>query len=142
MDIWIDITPDVLQPDPVWAWLAASEGGGVNLFLGATRRMTAGKETIQLSYEAHESMARKEMRRLAEAAGERFDVLRVAMLHRTGIVPVSEASVIIGVASSHRAAAFEASRWLIDELKVSVPIWKQEHYADGSTEWQGEDWLR
>lgn len=142
MEIWIDITQDVLHPGPVWGWLAASEGGGVNLFLGATRRMTAGKETVQLSYEAHDTMARKEMRRLAEAAGERFDVLRVAMLHRTGIVPVSEASVIIGVASAHRAAAFEASRWLIDELKVSVPIWKQEHYADGSTEWQGEDWLR
>ena len=104
--------------------------------------MTDGKETVQLAYEAHESMARKEMQRLAEEAGERYDLLRVAMIHRIGIVPVSEASVIIGVASAHRAPAFEASRWLIDELKVSVPIWKQEHYADGSTEWQGDSWLR
>ena len=142
MDIWIDITPDVLRPDPVWTWLAASEGGGINLFLGATRRITAGKETVLLSYEAHESMARKEMQHLAASAFDRFPLLRVAMIHRVGIVPVSEASVIIGVASAHRAAAFDASRWLIDELKVSVPIWKQEHYADGTTEWQGETWLR
>ena len=142
MEIRIEITTATLTPDPVWQWLAASEGGGVNLFLGATRRMTDGKETVQLAYEAHESMARKEMQRLAEEAGERYDLLRVAMIHRIGIVPVSEASVIIGVASAHRAPAFEASRWLIDELKVSVPIWKQEHYADGSTEWQGDSWLR
>lgn len=142
MDIWIDITSDCLTPGPVSDWLLASEGGGINLFLGATRRMTAGKETTRLAYEAHESMARKEMGQLAKQAGERFDLLRIAMIHRIGIVPVSEASVIIGVASSHRAAAFDASRWLIDELKVSVPIWKQEHYADGTTEWQGDAWLR
>ena len=139
---WIDISASELTPDPVWKWLAESEGGGITVFLGTTRRITGDRETEQLSYEAHESMARKEMIRLAEEAAARWDIMRVAMLHRTGVVPVSHASVIIGVASAHRSEAFEASRWLIDELKVSVPIWKKEHFTDGTTEWQGDQWSR
>lgn len=142
MQHWIDISASALALDPVWRWLAEAEGGGINIFLGTTRRITGDRETDRLSYEAHESMARKEMTRLAEQAAERWEILRIAILHRTGMVPVSQASVIIGVASAHRSEAFEASRWLIDELKVSVPIWKKEHFTDGTTEWQGDQWLR
>ena len=142
METWIDITDQELTTDPVWQWLAESEGGGIAIFVGATRRITGERETVKLSYESHETMARKEMQRLADEAGTKWRLLRVAVLHRVGEVPVSQASVIIGVASAHRAPAFEASRWLIDELKVSVPIWKQEHFSDGSTEWQGDTWLR
>ena len=142
MKILIDIQEATLSLDTLWKFLAESEGGGIAIFGGTTRRVTGDRVTEQLSYEAHGAMARKEMARLAKLAGERWDVLRIGMIHRTGIVPVSEASVLIGVASAHRGPAFEAARFLIDELKVSVPVWKKEHFADGSTEWQGEDWLR
>ena len=142
MKIKIDIQADPLSLDDLWQFLAAAEGGGIAIFGGTTRRVTGDRVTEQLSYEAHDSMARKEMERLAALAGEQWDVLRIGLIHRTGIVPVSEASVLIGVASAHRGPAFEAARFLIDELKVSVPIWKKEHFADGSTEWQGESWQR
>ncbi len=137
----ITIQEDPLSLDDLWAFLAASEGGGIAIFGGTTRRVTGSRVTDELSYEAHESMAVKEIQRLADVAMERWDLLRIGVHHRTGVVPVSEASVLIGVASMHRGPAFEAARFLIDELKVSVPIWKKEHFADGTTEWQGDSWL-
>ncbi|MDA0684958.1 MAG: molybdenum cofactor biosynthesis protein MoaE [Bacteroidetes bacterium] len=139
---WIDISAEPISPDKVWSYLAASEGGGINIFVGATRRLTQGRVTVRLAYEAHESMALKEMASLAESAASKWDVLRIAILHRTGEVSVSEPSVIIGVASSHRAEAFAASRFLIDELKISVPIWKKEIYEDGETQWKDAKWER
>ncbi len=142
MEIKVDIQAAPLSLDELWAFLAAAEGGGIAIFGGTTRRITGERVTEQLSYEAHESMARREMEKLAVKAGEQWDVLRIGLIHRTGIVPVSEASVLIGVASAHRGPAFEAARFLIDELKVSVPVWKKEHFADGTTEWQGDDWVR
>lgn len=141
-DSWIEISADPISPDDVWTYLAASEGGGINIFVGATRKLTRGRVTARLAYEAHESMALKEMAALATSAAEKWDVLRLAILHRTGEVSVSEPSVIIGVASSHRAEAFAASRFLIDELKIRVPIWKKEIYEDGKTEWKDAVWER
>ena len=116
-------------------FLAAAEGGGIAIFVGTTRRMTGGRETETLFYESHDSMAHSECMRLARKAAEKWPVLRVVIWHRTGLVPVGEASVIIGVATAHRAPAFEACRYLIDTLKEDVPIWKREHFTDGSTEW-------
>ncbi len=109
--------------------------GAIDVFLGTTRRWTGDRETVELAYEAYEPMARSEMCRLAERARARWPVLRVCIVHRLGVVPVGEASVVIAVATAHRAAAFEACRWLIDTLKQQVPIWKREHYSDGGTEW-------
>ena len=80
-------------------------------------------------------MAEREMARLCTEALGRWPLERACLLHRLGEVPVAEASVIVGASSPHRAAAFEACRWLIDSLKETVPIWKREHYADGSVEW-------
>ena len=94
---------------------------------------------MRLAYDAYAPMAAKTMRELADEAAGRWPVLKVCLLHRLGEVPPPEASVVVGVACAHRAAAFEACRWLIDTLKAQVPIWKREHYADGSTEWvQGQ----
>jgi molybdopterin synthase catalytic subunit len=138
----IAIQEEPLSLDELWSFLAASQGGGIAIFGGTTRRITGDRVTERLSYEAHESMALAEMQRLAALAASKWEVLRIGIYHRTGEVPVSEASVLIGVASQHRGPAFEAARFLIDELKVSVPIWKKEHFEDGTTEWQGKDWLR
>ena len=140
--IHVGIQDEPLSLDDLWHFLAQAQGGGIAIFGGTTRRITGDRVTRELSYEAHYSMALKEMRRLAEEASSRWDTLRIGILHRTGVVPVSDASVLIGVATRHRGPAFEAARFLIDELKVSVPIWKKEHFEDGSVQWQGDAWLR
>ncbi|MBT4053304.1 MAG: molybdenum cofactor biosynthesis protein MoaE, partial [Bacteroidetes Order II. Incertae sedis bacterium] len=109
-------------------------------FAGTTRRFTGEKETDRLFYEAHNSMALKEMRALVSRATETWPVLKAVLLHRTGEVAVGQASVIVGVTTPHRDDAFLASRFLIDELKKSVQIWKKEVYRNGSTEWVETDW--
>lgn len=141
MESWIDILPDLLPVDHVHAFLTEDDGGGINIFIGTTRRLTGDRRTKLLSYEAHKSMALKEIESIIDRAKSKWPLLRVVVLHRIGDVPVAEASVIVGVATSHRSEAFEATRFLIDELKKTVQIWKRETFEDGSTEWQGETWI-
>jgi molybdopterin synthase catalytic subunit len=109
--------------------------GAVLLFLGCTRQHTLGRETIELTYDAYSEMAESELAALESRARERWGLTECSIVHRLGIVPLGEASVAIVVACPHRRAAFEAGEWLIDTLKQRVPIWKQEHWADGRTEW-------
>ena len=109
--------------------------GAVVLFLGITRQFTKGRETASLSYEAYREMAVKELERLERQARERWPLVDCRIVHRLGEVPLAEASVAIAVSSPHRGDAFDAGRWLIDTLKETVPIWKQEHWADGGAEW-------
>ena len=109
--------------------------GAVVLFLGITRQFTKGRETASLSYEAYREMAVKELERLERQARERWPLVDCNIVHRLGEVPLAEASVAIAVSSHHRGDAFDAGRWLIDTLKETVPIWKQEHWANGGAEW-------
>ena len=111
------------------------EAGAVVLFLGITRQFTHGRETVKLCYDAYRGMAVKELERLREEAMARWPLAACNIVHRLGETPLAEASVAIAVSSPHRADAFAAGEWLIDELKRRVPIWKQEHWADGSVEW-------
>ncbi len=138
--IWINISEELPSISDVHSFLYASQGGGVCVFSGITRLQTNGRVTEKLSYESHKTMALKEMRRLADVATERWPVLRIAMLHRTGTVQVGEPSVLIGVATAHRGPAFEATQFLIDELKKSVQIWKKESFLNGEEEWVSTIW--
>jgi len=135
MDELIEISEESLDLAAVESFLRQAEGGAVNLFVGTTRRVTGGRITTDLRYEAAPELARAEIRRLIERARKEWTLLRVAVVHRVGTVPVGEASVIIGVATAHRDESFRSCRFLIDELKRSVPIWKRETFADGTTEW-------
>jgi molybdopterin synthase catalytic subunit len=112
--------------------------GALVVFEGIVRNQTRERKTRYLEYEAYEEMARKEMQTLAEQALTRFQVREVLIRHRLGRLEIGETSVLIIVASAHRAAAFEASRWLIDTLKKTVPIWKKEHFEDGAVWADGE----
>jgi molybdopterin synthase catalytic subunit len=112
------------------------KAGAVVTFVGTTRNENAGRSVRRLEYEAFASMAVKEMRGLAAQAKKRWPVRKIAMVHRTGVVPVAEASVAIAVSAGHRGEAFEACHWLIDRLKEVVPIWKKEHYRGGEV-WIG-----
>lgn len=108
-------------------------------FLGVTRRKTevdgVTRVTERLFYEANESMARKQLGRLAEDARIQFELSKVVIVHRLGDVAIGEASVAVGCSSKHRVAAFQALPWIMDQLKSDVAIWKRELYADGTKEW-------
>ena len=119
----IDVTP-------LLAAAARPECGAVNLFLGTTRDHHEGRAVLRLEYEAHERMALAALTAIEDAARERFTLAHCVVVHRLGVVPVTEASVAVVVASAHRVAAFDASRWIMDELKRTVPIWKKEFFAD------------
>ncbi|HEY2390814.1 MAG TPA: molybdenum cofactor biosynthesis protein MoaE [Candidatus Angelobacter sp.] len=114
------------------------EDGAALFFDGVVRNNTRGRRTVYLNYEAYESMALNEMEKIAQASLELFKVRDVCLIHRLGKLEIGETSVLIGVASAHRIAAFEACRWLIDTLKKTVPIWKKEHFEDGAVWADGE----
>lgn len=135
--VWARLQTDPLDVAAASGFLAHPAAGGLALFVGTTRQWTGDRETAELEYEAFGPMALLELGRLADEAAARWGVERAVLWHRLGVVPVAEASVVVGVATAHRAEAFAASRWLIDALKERVPIWKRERYADGSTEWVG-----
>ena len=114
------------------------EDGAVVVFDGIVRNQTRGRQTLHLDYEAYREMAEKQMRELATEANTRFNVRHVTIVHRLGRLQIGETSVLIVVASAHRAQAYEASRWLIDTLKKTVPIWKKETFVDGAVWAAGE----
>ncbi len=115
------------------------EDGAAVVFEGVVRNQTRGRRTLYLNYEAYEEMALRQMESLAEQALEKFQVRDVALVHRLGRLEIGETSVLIVVVSAHRAAAFDACRWLIDTLKRVVPIWKKEYFEDGAVWADGED---
>lgn len=135
--IWARLQHPPLDSAAADAFLRTPGAGGVVLFAGTTRRWTDERETVRLEFEAYEPMALTQMERLAaEAHREWTDLRRACLVHRLGTVPPTEASVLCGAAAPHRAAAFDACRFLIDRLKGEVPIWKREVYADGAAEWK------
>lgn len=112
--------------------------GAVASFDGVVRDHTRTRRTLFLDYEAYEEMAATQMRQLAEQAVEQFKVRAVTIVHRLGHLLIGETSVLIVVASAHRAPALDACRWLIDTLKRTVPIWKKETFEDGAVWADGE----
>jgi molybdopterin synthase catalytic subunit len=134
----IEILDHELPSAEVIAAIKAGGDGAVCVFDGVVRNNTRGRETLYLDYEAYREMALAQMTQLAAAAIAEFGVRDVALLHRLGRLQVGETSVLIVVASAHRAAAFDACRWLIDTLKKQVPIWKRETFVDGAVWADGE----
>jgi len=114
------------------------EDGAVVVFEGVVRNQTRGRKTLYLNYEAYAEMALQQMEELAEQSLKQFPIRDVALIHRLGRLEIGETSVLIVVASAHRAAAFDACRWLIDTLKRTVPIWKKEYFEDGAVWADGE----
>jgi len=109
--------------------------GAVVLFLGTVRDLTGETVTVALDYEAYPPMAERVMHQIAEQTQARWPVAALAMVHRLGRLEVGEVSVAVAVACPHRAEAFAACQFAIDQLKQLVPIWKRENFADGSTAW-------
>jgi molybdopterin synthase catalytic subunit len=131
----IALTNHPIDTTQALAEVTSPNCGAIVLFLGTTRQWTAGRETTQLSYECYEEMAKKELEKLEVAARAKWTIEHCLIIHRLGVVPIAEASVLVAVSSPHRDAAFEAARYLIDTLKEQVPIWKKEHHIGGDAEW-------
>ena len=135
---YVAIVRDPIDTARTLANLKRGEDGAALVFEGVVRNQSRGRTTIYLDYEAYEEMALREMESLATQALNRFQIRGVALVHRLGRLQIGETSVLIAVASAHRAAAFEACRWLIDTLKRTVPIWKKEYFEDGAVWADGE----
>jgi len=132
------IVREVIDSQAVLASAKHPEDGAAVLFDGVVRNNTRGRRTLYLDYEAYEVMALKQMEDLAGRAIAQFGVRDVRIVHRLGRLQIGETSVLIVVASAHRAPAFDACRWLIDTLKRTVPIWKKEYFEDGAVWADGE----
>jgi molybdopterin synthase catalytic subunit len=117
-------------------YVTDAEAGAIATFIGTTRNNNEGRNVIALDYEAYPEMAEKELARIGAEAAGKWQIRRMAIVHRLGPVQIGEASVIIAVSSAHREAAFAASRFAIEEIKKTVPIWKKEVFEGGEV-WIG-----
>lgn len=129
------IVESPIEPSSVLAEIASPSNGAAVLFLGTVRDINLGRPVTGMEYAAYLAMAGEELRSVAEEASSAFGVADLVVVHRIGVLALGDVSVAIAAAHPHRAAAFEAARQAIEELKRRVPIWKREHYADGSREW-------
>ena len=116
---------------------SSAHAGAIVTFDGTVRNHHQGRDVLRLEYEAHAPVAEKEGARIVADAIDRFGLDHAVAVHRVGKLEVTDAAVVVVVSSPHRAEAFDACRFIIDEIKHRVPIWKKEHYADGSAEWVG-----
>lgn len=132
------IVREAIDTAAIAAAIRRPEDGAIAVFDGIVRNNSRGRRTIRLEYTAYEAMAVNQMEQLAAQALHRFAIRDVHIVHRLGHLQIGESSVYIVVASAHRAAAFEACRWLIDTLKTTVPIWKKEYFEDGAVWADGE----
>lgn len=131
----IRLTHEVIDYHALTESVRRPDCGAVVTFLGTVRDLTDGKVTVALDYEAYPAMAEKKLAEIEAETRQRWPVGDIALIHRLGHLEVGEVSVAVAVSCPHRGQAFEACRHAIDRLKEIVPIWKREHWADGSTEW-------
>jgi molybdopterin synthase catalytic subunit len=136
--VTVELTGGPISTDRVLRAVADPRAGAVVLFLGVVRDNARGRRVDHLVYEAYETLARREMAKIAAAVAERWPVTRIAIVHRTGRLGVGEPSVAVAVSAPHRGDAFDAGRYTIDTLKQTVPIWKKEVWEGGAA-WIGAE---
>lgn len=134
-NITVRLTEEEIDYQALTESVRSVDAGAIVLFLGTVREFTAGRQTTALDYEAYPQMARTTMHDICVDACERWPVVAVGVVHRLGHLEPGDISVAAAVSAPHRKDAFEAGRHVIDRLKESVPVWKRENWADGTTEW-------
>lgn len=130
-----ELSPNKIETDKLKTRLESPKAGGLVCFDGIVRNHNDGKAVHTLEYEAYQSLAENEAEKILAEANQRFSILSAVCAHRTGLLNIGETAVFVGVASAHRDAAFQACRYIIDEIKTRLPIWKKETYEDGSSDW-------
>lgn len=135
-DDWLGLTDESLPIGAMYEWCVQPDCGAVVLFSGTVRDHAEGRtDVVRLEYEAYEEMVVPKLAEIAAEARARWPMLgRIVLVHRVGSLELGESSVVAAVSAPHRAEAFAAARYAIDALKVSVPVWKREVWAEGS-EW-------
>ncbi|MXX72249.1 MAG: molybdenum cofactor biosynthesis protein MoaE [Gemmatimonadetes bacterium] len=133
--IWSAITTSPIDTREVLSRVGGEEDGAVALFLGIVRNSNEGRPVSGMEYEGYAEMAREQLAEIAGEAAERAQTDRVAAVHRLGALGVGEVSVAIAVSTPHRAQAFDAARYVIEQIKVRLPVWKREYYLDRDAEW-------
>jgi molybdopterin synthase catalytic subunit len=131
------VTPDVIDPAAVLGAVGSAGDGAVLLFLGTVRETNDGRAVNGMRYDAYAEMAGRVLEQIAEEAAAVAGSDRIAVVHRTGELAIGEVSVAIAVSTPHRAQAFDAARYVIEQVKLRLPVWKQEHYVDGEAAWLG-----
>ena len=129
------ITADPIDASALMEGLRDARAGACITFEGRVRDTNGGRGVRALDYEAYVPLAEKEGERILSEAREKFPIIGAACVHRTGSLALGEVAVWVAVTSGHRSAAFEACRYIVDETKARVPIWKKEHYANGDSGW-------
>jgi molybdopterin synthase catalytic subunit len=131
-----EVREEPLSVDEVLAAVAHPSAGGIAVFIGAVRNHDEGRPVERLAYSAHPTVE-QELRRVAEKVAADHPVIALAAVHRVGDLEIGDAAVVVAVSCAHRGDAFAACRQLIDDLKDTVPIWKHQTFADGTTHWVG-----
>jgi molybdopterin synthase catalytic subunit len=131
----VALVDDPLDPSRLLAEVASPGNGASILFVGTVRELNDGRRVAGIDYSAYRGMAERELGAIAAEAATLFETTDLVVEHRLGTLEVGEASVVIAAAHPHRVRAFDAARYVIEELKRRVPIWKREHYDDGTREW-------
>lgn len=129
------ISPGPIDGSALGKAMQDHAAGAFVLFEGRVRNENEGQVVTSLEYEAYEEMCHRQGQSILDAAKERFGVIAVTCVHRSGHLALGDVAVWLGVLGSHRGEAFAACRWIIDEIKVVLPIWKKEHYASGDSGW-------
>ncbi|GAK13011.1 molybdenum cofactor biosynthesis protein MoaE [Geomicrobium sp. JCM 19039] len=131
------LTKEPIDIQPLIDEVSHRNAGAVLTFLGTVRELTNGKRTVQLEYHAYESMAQKMLQRIGDEVQEKWPHVNIAITHRLGVLHISEVAVAIAVSSPHRKDAYDANAFAMERIKEMVPIWKKEHWDDG-TSWIGD----
>lgn len=136
--VWIDVTEDAIDTQALTKFVADPQAGSLVVFSGVVRDHSPGRVDVsRLEYEAYGGVAAAKIAEIVNDAYEQWSILKVATVHRVGSLDVGEPAVCVAVSSAHRGDGFDACRYIIDELKVRVPIWKKEHWSGGA-EWVKE----
>ncbi|GAF14784.1 molybdenum cofactor biosynthesis protein MoaE [Bacillus sp. JCM 19046] len=133
----IQLTNDPIDIQAVVNQVTDRNCGAIATFIGTVRELTNGKKTIRLEYHAYESMAIKLLKKISQEVQDNWPGTNVAITHRLGMLEISEAAIVIAISSPHREAAYQANAYAMERIKEMVPIWKKEHWDDGS-KWIGD----
>lgn len=133
---WLNVSAEPIEPGDLIAKARSDEHGGLNFFLGSVRTVNGGKEVVAVSYDAFEPLAIRILEEICGEARSRWGAgMKMAVAHRTGRLEPGEVSVGVCVSSRHRDESYQASRYIIEQIKHRAPIWKKEEYSNGETEW-------
>ena len=133
--VFASVCTDLIDTNEVLSRIGSDQDGATLLFLGVVRDHADGRPVSGMRYDAYEEMATPVLLEIANEAADRTGSDRIAVVHRFGELSIGDVSVAIAVSTPHRAEAYDASRYVIEEIKKRLPVWKKEHYTDGGSEW-------